>query len=131
MHRIAAGILVVAAVGLVGAAATWLVEFLRAGADAWARLAIVPAVVALVCGALVALAAMLVWRDSVRGWIGGCVLTIIIGITWIDFGMDSPGLELPFLVAPALIVGATVALTAVRLVSGRGPGGSPPATSRR
>jgi uncharacterized membrane protein YeaQ/YmgE (transglycosylase-associated protein family) len=121
VHRIAAGILGVVALGLIGAAGFWLVEFLGAGVDPWARLAIVPAVVALACGLLVGFSAALVWRDSIRGWIGGSVVTIVVGIAWMDFGMRSPGLELPFVLAPWLVIGAIVALTIARLVGGRSP----------
>lgn len=120
MNRLGAGLLGSTSAALAVLGGYYMLEFLRAGDDSWDRLAIVPAIVALVTAAFVAIAAYLVWRDTRSGWLGAAVLTVVLGIAWIDLGMGSPGLEVPFLVIPLLVIGGMLGLTAARLTR-RGP----------
>jgi hypothetical protein len=113
VHRLAAGILaVVSAVLLVGAAISFA-DYLGADGDGWARLAIVPAVIALVSAAVTAAAALMVSRDTPSGWVAAIVVTIAMAVAWLDFGTDA-GSDLPYVVVPALIIGSMAALTIAR-----------------
>ena len=97
---------------LVGAA-IWSAEYLGAGPDGWARLAIVPAVIALVSAAATAAAALMVWRDTPSGWAAAMALTIVMAVAWLDFGAD-PGTDLLYVVVPALVIGSMAASTIAR-----------------
>lgn len=115
MHRVAAGLLGVTAIALIGMGGVHFLEFLGAGDDSWQRLAIVPAVVAIVSGILVGGAAVLVLRDTVAGWIVAALVSVVLGIAWIDLGAGTTGGEALFLGLPLLVIGALLALTVVRL----------------